>query len=83
MRLHQVFHCSLLEPYAISTIVNRVTPPPPLVQLVNGPEYEVVMVLDSKNYAINYIILWIGWVMIQMIECVNLLRISSSIPQQT
>ena len=71
MRLHQVFHCSLLEPYAISTIVNRVTPPPPLVQLVNGPEYEVVMVLDSKNYAINYIILWIGWVMIQMIECGN------------
>ena len=48
MRLHPVFHNSLLEPCRTSSIPNRVVPPPPSVQLVDGPEYEVAAILDSK-----------------------------------
>jgi hypothetical protein len=48
MCLHPVFHVSLLEPWVLATIPGRVIPPPPPVQLVKGPEYEVEAILDSK-----------------------------------
>ena len=48
MRLHPVFHNSLLEPCHTSSIPNRVVPPPPPLQLAEGPEYEVASILDSK-----------------------------------
>ena len=48
LRIHPVFHSSLLEPYKANTIPDRVTPPPPPLELDAGPEYEVVVVLDSK-----------------------------------
>ena len=46
--IHPVFHSSLLKPYQGNTIPNRATPPPPLIELEDGPEYEVASILDSK-----------------------------------
>ena len=37
MRLHPMLHYSFLEPYATSTNLNRVIPPPPHVQVANDP----------------------------------------------
>ena len=48
MRLHPVFHVSLLEPYASNSISNRVVPPPPPIELDEGLENEVKSILDSK-----------------------------------
>jgi hypothetical protein len=63
LRLHPVFHCSLLEPCATSTIPNRVVPPPPLVHLADGPEYEVAAILDSKiiRNQLYYLVDWLGY----------------------
>ena len=54
LRIHPVFHSSLLEPYQESIIPDRITPPPPPIKLEDGPEYEVVAFLDSK-------IVWLGY----------------------
>ena len=48
LRLHPVFHISLLEPHHTSSIPNRVVPPPTPLQLADGLEYEVASILDSK-----------------------------------
>ena len=40
MHLHPMFHVSLLEPYASNSIPDRVVPPPPLIELDEGVEYE-------------------------------------------
>ena len=63
MRLHPVFHSSLLEPCRTSSIPNRVVPPPPSVQLVDDPEYEVVAILDSKivRNKLYYLVDWVGY----------------------
>ena len=47
MRIHPVFHVSLLEPYTASTIPSCTQPPPPLVVVENDLEYEVEAYLDS------------------------------------
>jgi hypothetical protein len=63
LRLYPVFHCSLLEPCATSTIPNCVVPPPPLVLLADGLEYEVVAILASKiiRNQISYLVDWLGY----------------------
>jgi transposase InsO family protein len=63
LRLHPVFHCSLLEPCITSAIPNRVRPPPPPVQLLDGPEYEVAAILDSKfsHGKLYYLVDWLGY----------------------
>src|SRR5579859_987819 len=48
MKIHSVFHISLLEPYHPSTIPNLVQPPPPPVVVESQSEYEVEEILDSK-----------------------------------
>ena len=60
MHLHPVFHVSLLEPFTSSSIPNRVVPPPPPVQLLDGPEYEVEAILDSKviHNKLHYLVDW-------------------------
>ena len=42
------FQGSLLEPYQDGTISNRITSPPPSIEIEDGPEYEVGVILDSK-----------------------------------
>ena len=63
MRLHPVFHVSLLEPFISSSIPNRISPPPPLEQLLDGPEYEVESILDSKvvRNKLHYLVDWPGY----------------------
>ena len=63
MHLHLVFHCSLLEPCATSTIPHRIMPPPPVVQLIDGLEYEVAAILDSKiiRNKLYYLVDWLGY----------------------
>ena len=63
MHLHLVFHVSLLEPYNASSIPDRVVLPPPPVQLVDGPEFEVKVVLDSKivRKKLYYLVDWLGY----------------------
>jgi hypothetical protein len=63
MHLHPVFHVSLLEPYMGSSIPNRVVLPPPPVQLVDGPEFEVKAILDSKvvRKKLYYLVDWLGY----------------------
>ena len=61
MHLRPVFHVSLLEPYIMSSIPDRVVLPPPPVQLVDGPEFEVKAILDSKivRQKLYYLVDWL------------------------
>ena len=63
MKLHPVFHVSLLEPCASTSIPDRVFPPPPPVYLAEGPEYEVQAILDSKimRNKLYYLVDWLGY----------------------
>ena len=63
LRLHLVFHSSLLEPYNTSSIPNRVVLPPPPLQLADGPEYEVASIPYSKivHNKLYYLVDWLGY----------------------
>ena len=60
LRIHPVFHSSLLEPYQDNTIPNRITPP---IELEDGSEYEVTTIHDSKivRNKVYYLVDWIGY----------------------
>ena len=66
--IHPVFHNSLLEPCQVSSIPNRTTPPPPPIELVDGPEYEVAAILDSKIVRNNLYYL-VDWLEYSPIDC--------------
>ena len=40
--IHSVFHSSLLEPSQDNTIPNRITPPPPPIELEDGPDMSLL-----------------------------------------
>jgi len=63
MKVHPVFHVSLLEPYVPSTIPNRTRPPPPPVIVDSQVEYEVEEILDSKyiRKSLYYLVKWKGY----------------------
>ena len=65
MRLHPVFHVSLLESYASNTIPDRVVSPPPTIELGEGQEYEV-NIFDSKlvNNELYYFADWLGYTLV-------------------
>ena len=48
MKIHPVFHVSLLEPYKPSTIPGRTRDPPPPIVINDENEWEVEEILDSK-----------------------------------
>ncbi len=52
MKIHLVFHVSLLEPYHTSTILGRICDPLPPIKVDGKQKYEVEDILDSKIY--NY-----------------------------
>ena len=63
MKIHPVFHVSLLEPHVANTFPGRVVPPP-LPILVDGlEEFEVHLVVDSKIWRrkLYYLIEWVGY----------------------
>src|SRR5277367_775824 len=48
IRVHPVFHVSLLEPYRENTLPGRTQEPPLPVEVEGELEYEVARILDSK-----------------------------------
>jgi hypothetical protein len=63
MRIHPVFHVSLLEPVHLNDIPGRVQDPAPPVVVDDHEEFEVEEVLDSRvRYGkLQYLIHWKDW----------------------
>jgi RNase H-like domain found in reverse transcriptase/Reverse transcriptase (RNA-dependent DNA polymerase)/Integrase zinc binding domain/Integrase core domain/Chromo (CHRromatin Organisation MOdifier) domain len=63
MRIHPVFHVSLLEPFRANDIPGRMQAPPPPVAVDGHEEHEVQAVLDSRRYhgKLQYLVHWRGW----------------------
>jgi len=66
MKIHNVFHVSLLEPHKPNTIPHRVQEPPPTIEINGQIEYEVERIVDSKldrRYAcsLRYLVEWTGY----------------------
>src|SRR5436190_11397924 len=62
MKVHLVFHISLLTPYHANTIPGRVQPPPPLIIVEGFQEFEVQEILDSRIHynKLQYFVDWKG-----------------------
>ena len=63
MKVHDVFHVSLLEPYVPNTLPGQLEEPPP-PDIVDGePEYEVEEILDSRIFRrkLQYLVSWKGY----------------------
>jgi hypothetical protein len=54
MKIHPVFHVSLLDPYKPSTILDRTQDPLPPVVVDDELEWEVEEILDSRSVVANY-----------------------------
>ena len=63
MKIHPVFHVSLLEPYKDSTIPGRLQAPPPLIEVDGAEEFEVSEILDSRinRGKLEYLVHWQGY----------------------
>ena len=63
MKIHPVFHVSLLEPHVANTFRGRVVAPPPSVEVDGFPEWEVDKILDSRirRGKLSYLIDWVGY----------------------
>jgi transposase InsO family protein len=66
LKMHNVFHVSLLKPYRSD---GRVQPPPPPIELENSLEFEVERLLDhrqvkrgrSKSLKKEFLVKWLGY----------------------
>jgi transposase InsO family protein len=63
MKIHDVFHASLLESFVPSGLPKRTLPPPPPVVIDDETEYEVEEILDSKliRKKLHYLVRWKGF----------------------
>src|SRR5439155_19764400 len=63
LRIHPVFHISLLDRYNKSDIPGRIQPTPPPVVVENQLEYEVEEILDSRlmHNRLLYLVKWKGY----------------------
>ncbi|SCV70662.1 BQ2448_3424 [Microbotryum intermedium] len=66
MKIHPVFHVSLLEPYQANSLASRRSNPPPPPEIINGEEeYQVEQILDSRNNhrsrGLEYFVDWTGY----------------------
>jgi len=60
MKIHPTFHISLLKPYHVSTIPERIHDPLPLIEVDAKQKYEMKDILDSKifNRQLQYLVHW-------------------------
>ena len=63
MKVHPVFHVSLLEPYKTLDIQGRRQTPSPPIEVDNNDEFEVEEILDSRRRRnkLEYLIHWRGY----------------------
>ena len=63
MKVHPMFHVSLLEPYQLSTIPDHTRPLPSPIVVKSESEYEVEEILDSKYHykRLFYLVKWKGY----------------------
>ena len=63
MKIHPIFHVSLLEPYKDSTIPGRLQTPPPPIEVDGTKEFEVLEILDSRINCgkLEYLVHWQGY----------------------
>jgi hypothetical protein len=63
MKVHSVFHVSLLTLYRANTIPGRIQPPPPPIVVDGAEEHEVERILDSRirRQRLEYLVDWTGY----------------------
>lgn len=65
MKVHPVFHVSLLEPAASNPLPGQHNPPPPPIEVDNEEEFEIEDILDSRHFGRNrrlqYLVRWTGY----------------------
>ena len=63
MKIHPVFHVSLLKPFYASTLPVRLPKPPPPVEIDGIEEFEVDEILDSRilRGRLEYLVHWQGY----------------------
>ena len=63
MKVHPVFHVSLLEPVATDPLPGQTHPPPPPVIVDDVEEFEVQEILDSRRQRnkLKYLVQWVGF----------------------
>lgn len=63
LRIHPVFHISMLKEYKESEDFNRATPPPPIILPDESEEYEVESILDKRTLKgkTQYLVKWLGY----------------------
>ena len=67
MKIHQLFHVSLLEPTASDPLPEQLQPPPPpmIIEDSDKTEYEVDEIVDFKfvgrNKTLKYLVRWVGY----------------------
>ncbi len=63
MKIHLMFHVSLLEPYRESTIPRQLPAPPPPIEINKKEEFEVSKIIDShiNRRRLEYLVHWQGY----------------------
>jgi hypothetical protein len=63
MRIHPVFHVSMLEVYSTNEIPNRTVPPPPPIEVDGEEEYEVEDIVDARYFGktLKFLVKWKGY----------------------
>ena len=66
LKIHPVFHVSLLRPYQDPAMFSDrapIAPPPILITIDDAPEYEVEKILDHHvcQQHLEYLVKWVGY----------------------